>query len=431
MGKTGFWLRGSKGKLAGTTLYSSRGETIQREIVTPSNPRTDAQMRQRVFFTAASKFYAQAQQNRFPLAFQYKAANHSAFNAFMKENVKAGLEIFPTKDEVNDPYFPLFNPWVLSRGSLASIKAGTSDDNVSYFTIGVKATTGVGSTTIYPTWAEFIEANTAIDLQMGDIITVTVCYSDAYFADGEFVEASLPMKWWTRQIIVGGCADKDIKAYLTANGFLDASVASDFDSDNGYLAIDADELIAEVRPDIDEFHWNEMSVMIACTHSRKVNGKLEVSNSEFRCSPDAQRLYTWLGYDSHLREAIDSYKPSTAGESLPTEVLEGSATKSVASFVSCIYNGTVYSQGATIQMITNVNQVQLLIRDQNVNEANILADLTTDRGTILAADEVRIVGAGTKQQAVRVKFRVDNWGNLTGDTIKYKGVAMISLTKAS
>lgn len=429
MGKTGFWLRGSKGKLAGTTLYSSRGETIQREIVTPSNPRTDAQMRQRVFFTAASKFYAQAQQNRFPLAFQYKAPNHSAFNAFMKENVKAGLEIFPTKEEVNDPYFPLMNPWILSRGSLASIKAGTSDDQLSYLTLGVKG--GVVNEDLYTTWAEFIEANTAIDLQMGDIITFTACYSDAYYSDGEFVEASFPMKWWTRQFIVGGCADNEIQAYLETNGFIGNAIASDFDKSNKYIAIDADDLLEQVRPDIVEFNWNEQSWMIACTHSRKVNGKLQVSNSEFLCSPDAQRLYTWLGYDSHLREAIDSYKPATAGDTLPTEVLEGAATKGVASFVSCIYNGTVHAQGDTIQMITKVNQVRLLIRDQNINEANILADLKSDRGTVLAADEVRVLGAGTKQQAVRITFRVDNWGSLTGDTIKYKGVDMISLTKAS
>ena len=38
MAKTGFWLRGAKGKLAGTTLYKdpTTGETIMREIVTPS-----------------------------------------------------------------------------------------------------------------------------------------------------------------------------------------------------------------------------------------------------------------------------------------------------------------------------------------------------------------------------------------------------------
>ena len=41
MSKVGFWLKGSTGKLAGTTLYKgANGETIQREVVSPSNPKT-------------------------------------------------------------------------------------------------------------------------------------------------------------------------------------------------------------------------------------------------------------------------------------------------------------------------------------------------------------------------------------------------------
>ena len=49
MAKVGFWLKGSTGKLAGTTLYKgANGETIQREIVSPSNPKTMAQNIQRI-----------------------------------------------------------------------------------------------------------------------------------------------------------------------------------------------------------------------------------------------------------------------------------------------------------------------------------------------------------------------------------------------
>ena len=49
MSKVGFWLKGSTGKLAGTTLYKgANGETIQREIVSPSNPKTVGQNIQRV-----------------------------------------------------------------------------------------------------------------------------------------------------------------------------------------------------------------------------------------------------------------------------------------------------------------------------------------------------------------------------------------------
>ena len=46
--KTGFWLRGGNGKLAGATVYQDgQGNTVMREVVSPSNPKTRAQMIQR------------------------------------------------------------------------------------------------------------------------------------------------------------------------------------------------------------------------------------------------------------------------------------------------------------------------------------------------------------------------------------------------
>lgn len=49
MAKSGFWLRGAKGKLAGSTIYTSAGETVMREIKgSIKNPKTKAQMIQRV-----------------------------------------------------------------------------------------------------------------------------------------------------------------------------------------------------------------------------------------------------------------------------------------------------------------------------------------------------------------------------------------------
>lgn len=58
MAKVGFWLRGSRGKLAGASMgRGAKGETIVREIVTPKNPRTVAQCMQRMKIAPAQKFY--------------------------------------------------------------------------------------------------------------------------------------------------------------------------------------------------------------------------------------------------------------------------------------------------------------------------------------------------------------------------------------
>lgn len=59
MAKSGFWLRGAKGKLAGSTIYTSAGETVMREIKgSIKNPKTKAQMIQRVISKTTMAQYA-------------------------------------------------------------------------------------------------------------------------------------------------------------------------------------------------------------------------------------------------------------------------------------------------------------------------------------------------------------------------------------
>ena len=59
MAKAGFWLRGSRGKLAGASMAKgAKGQTIIREIVTPKNPQTQAQMIQRVIMKTIMTAYS-------------------------------------------------------------------------------------------------------------------------------------------------------------------------------------------------------------------------------------------------------------------------------------------------------------------------------------------------------------------------------------
>ena len=59
MAKTGFWLRGARGKFAGAVLAKGAdGQTIQRELVKPKNPRTNGQMAQRMIFATVASAYS-------------------------------------------------------------------------------------------------------------------------------------------------------------------------------------------------------------------------------------------------------------------------------------------------------------------------------------------------------------------------------------
>ena len=59
MAKSGFWLRGANGKLAGASIAKGAdGSTVIREIVTPKNPQTEAQKIQRIIMATVTKAYA-------------------------------------------------------------------------------------------------------------------------------------------------------------------------------------------------------------------------------------------------------------------------------------------------------------------------------------------------------------------------------------
>lgn len=55
MAKNPFWLRGARGKIAGVVAQKGESGTIVRENVSPSNPRTGSQLRQRVVFATVTQ----------------------------------------------------------------------------------------------------------------------------------------------------------------------------------------------------------------------------------------------------------------------------------------------------------------------------------------------------------------------------------------
>lgn len=55
MAKVGFWLRGARGKLAGSVLMKGEKGTVARENVAPKNPKTRSQAVQRAIFATISK----------------------------------------------------------------------------------------------------------------------------------------------------------------------------------------------------------------------------------------------------------------------------------------------------------------------------------------------------------------------------------------
>ena len=86
MAKTGFWLRNAKGKLAGATIYQQNGETVMREIVSPSNPNTNAQILQRIVMHTVMQAYSRMK-SICDHSFEGKKKGQECMSYFMKQNV--------------------------------------------------------------------------------------------------------------------------------------------------------------------------------------------------------------------------------------------------------------------------------------------------------------------------------------------------------
>lgn len=110
MAKTGFWLNGAKGKVAGTTIYQANGETVMRVINrTVKNPKTKAQLIQRIITKTVAK--------------QYSAMKEICDHSF--EGVKPGADTMARFRSVNNT--------ILRERIAAAQKAGSKFDEIHNF----------------------------------------------------------------------------------------------------------------------------------------------------------------------------------------------------------------------------------------------------------------------------------------------------------
>lgn len=135
MAKAGFWLRGSRGKLAGASMAKgANGQTIIREIVTPKNPQTQAQMIQRVIMKTIMTAYSRMKEIT-DHSFEGISPGRDTMAEFMRINLNAlrenvaveiangrGLEdiyaFTPLKSETFSP-----NAYIIAKGSLPIVNS--------------------------------------------------------------------------------------------------------------------------------------------------------------------------------------------------------------------------------------------------------------------------------------------------------------------
>lgn len=281
MAKTGFWLRGAKGKLAGSTIYRGKGGTVMREIVSPTNPKTKKQMRQRAIFATCVKFFKHANQRFFKFAFEDKKQAESDYNAFVRHNIQRST-IYMYEASQNEA-FPALSNWQLTQGSLSAANCTPNGDRLRLYAEGIST----DMTKLGQVWEKVIAA---YNLQAGDIITLVAIRSVVQSI--EETDVTTTPAWDTYQFILD-------PADTTALGDV-------FSTGDGYLTMET-----SMDPD-------DACAVAVCFSRNIAGGGLKVSNSYLVLNDTAEGILEASQEDAYREQAINSW--GATGEA----ILQGS-----------------------------------------------------------------------------------------------------------
>ena len=183
MAKTGFWLKGSQGKLAGATMYKdgASGETIIREVVTPSNPKTTAQNIQRIIMLTVGQAYSLLKEIC-DHSFEGVAKGRETMAYFMKQNIQFCREKLAAMQQEGVDYADMYNflplgskgfvpnQYQIAMGSLPRVDCALFDDAYTKaFVQGIPANA---------TYQDVIDT---LGLQRGDQLTFMYLRGNATF----------------------------------------------------------------------------------------------------------------------------------------------------------------------------------------------------------------------------------------------------------
>lgn len=121
-----FWLKGASKRLAGAVIYEAMGQTRARRLAeSVTNPRTEAQMNQRVKWANLVNLY-RVNSNWMKYAYETKKTTQSEYNKWMSLNV-SNSRIYLTK-QLAAAGACVVNAYTITQGSLPPIENLMTDD---------------------------------------------------------------------------------------------------------------------------------------------------------------------------------------------------------------------------------------------------------------------------------------------------------------
>lgn len=308
MAKGNLLLGYGRGKVGSLVFSRRKGEQIVRARNTaPANPRTNAQLNQRMKMYAPVKLYRQSMERFFKYAFSVKE-RETIFNAFMRENIALAPW---TSRELVTAQAPIPFPARMSSGSVGG-----------FFQV--------------PTYADddsILEAN---DFSVGKIVdaagdgttaSVVLCLTapaSEVETIGELSSAILASQP-TLQI-----GDQITLVAVGTTGLLQENGMVDFDGEHGFIfnyhkfVIDTESTLLLSSTPLNviklgnllyvqlalPFGWEEGAFGGTVIVTRNVGSKVDASNSSLVLSSKAQSIYNFMRTDSWKSKAAASYKAS-------------------------------------------------------------------------------------------------------------------------
>lgn len=295
----------SKGSLGGVTFRGVNGQTVTSEKITKTtNPRTEAQMKQRVQLANLVSTYRLLQRSNLK-GFQFKKKTQSDYNAFVANNINI-VKCYLTKQEAAaQACIPA--PYLFTQGSLPSIVVSQDSGTSRYVTSISLASLDsiVSSTDVKPVDATIAQLSQCImkdnaGWQEGDQLSY-ISFRQITDESSGFPYGSL----YRSDIVLNLEDQRKVGDVIDSLGF---------DIFNHFLAHDASKIQGA-------FAW---------VHSRNVSGSLQVSTQRFIVY---NNTYLSHSTEEYLNKAIRSYAdPSFVfldakdslkqGESVPTSTYD-------------------------------------------------------------------------------------------------------------
>lgn len=271
-------LRNYVGRLGGSVYYMNKGQNIGRELAPEvSNPRTHAQMRQRMKWANLVNIYKANRSWMGHLSFETKKQTWSDYNAFMSANIGTN-PVYLTKGAAENGD-AILAPYTMTKGSLPIIGCEyvASFDG---FETSLKIETAPEGLTVGEFSQQILDNNP--EWQYGDQLSIVLMYKGV-----QPYPIVVPI-----EIMLNTGDETPLADIETQFAPLEDLISI---SDSNNLTILPSEGVS----------FGNQAVCVI--HSRTTSGRTKVSTQEFKLNPTAATSFREMGTDEQFEYAAASY----------------------------------------------------------------------------------------------------------------------------